>query len=208
MAPHPSPLPRVRGRGGKNTHHGPPAFTNGNSTTVSDRDDVAIGATLRSNTTRETDGTLEVNAGDRLHLDVTIEFRAAVDRASIGIVVWDLARELYVYGASSDFVGIPLISACRGERRTFEIRLTNQAATPINIFGEAKSCGCDPTNDLPMICGSSAARISGFCRWRRMYACNAMKSSVLTAMTTPNAVTASGLAGYSPISAVGNGMND
>jgi hypothetical protein len=37
-----------------------------------------------------------------------------------------------------------------GERRMFEIRLTNHAATPINVFGGAKSCGCDPTGDLPI----------------------------------------------------------
>ncbi len=35
-----------------------------------------------------------------------------------------------------------------------------------------------------------------------------MKKSVATAMAAPNALTARGLAGYSPIIAVGNGMKD
>ena len=47
-------------------------------------------------------------------LDVTLDFRVDISQATVGFVVWDLARELYVYGASSDFIGIPLVSAKAG----------------------------------------------------------------------------------------------
>jgi lipopolysaccharide transport system ATP-binding protein len=101
---------------------GPPAAViaeYGSGNRVSDHDDVAIGATLRSAGRDAAAGTLDVRPGDRLHLDVTIEFRVDVERAAIGIVVWDLARELYIYGASSDVVGIPFIRARSGDVRTF-----------------------------------------------------------------------------------------
>src|SRR5207248_3725521 len=68
-----------------------------------------------------TDGTLTVRPGDRLHVDVTLEFRVGVERATIGIVVWDLARELYVYGATSDLVGVPPVCARAGDVRTFSL---------------------------------------------------------------------------------------
>ena len=55
-------------------------------------------------------------------LDVDVQFRVDVAHATVGIVVWDLTRELYVYGASSDFVGIPPIRAHEGETRTFNFR--------------------------------------------------------------------------------------
>jgi hypothetical protein len=60
-----------------------------------------------------------VAPGEQLNLDVTVEFRVDVEQATIGVVVWDVARELYVYGASSDFVGVPMIRARRGDLRTF-----------------------------------------------------------------------------------------
>ncbi|PYR56974.1 MAG: hypothetical protein DMF91_20605 [Acidobacteria bacterium] len=55
-------------------------------------------------------------------LEVDVHFRVDVERATVGIVVWDLTRELYVYGASSDFVGIPPIRARAGDIRTFNFR--------------------------------------------------------------------------------------
>jgi lipopolysaccharide transport system ATP-binding protein len=82
------------------------------------QNDVAISAVLRTSRTPHTD-IFDVSPGDRLVLDVTLDFRVDVERAAIGIVVWDLARELYVYGASSDFVGVPPIRARQGDRRTF-----------------------------------------------------------------------------------------
>jgi hypothetical protein len=54
-----------------------------------------------------------------LSLDVTLDFQVDVASATIGVVVWDLTRDLYVYGASSDFIGIRPIQASRGDRRTF-----------------------------------------------------------------------------------------
>jgi ABC-type polysaccharide/polyol phosphate transport system ATPase subunit len=81
--------------------------------------EVGIGAKLRSGRPHAADESFEVTPGDRLHLDVTVEFRLDVDRATIGFVVWDLTRELYVYGASSDFVGVPPVEARCGDVRTF-----------------------------------------------------------------------------------------
>jgi hypothetical protein len=83
----------------------------------SDEQDVVI--TTRLNETEAAGGGFEIEPGDRLDLAVTIEFRRDVDRATIGVVVWDVTRELYVYGASSEFVGVPPIHARRGDIRTF-----------------------------------------------------------------------------------------
>ena len=88
-------------------------------TAVSDHQDVVIGATLRTSRSCRPEGAFEITPGERLQLDVTVEFRVDVDQATIGVVVWDLARELYVYGASSDLVGVPSIAARRGELRRF-----------------------------------------------------------------------------------------
>ena len=69
---------------------------------------------------------LEIEPGERLTLDVTLDFHLDVERATVGVVVWDLARELYVYGASSDRIGIPPIHAGRGEfPPTFDSSLTS-----------------------------------------------------------------------------------
>jgi ABC-type polysaccharide/polyol phosphate transport system ATPase subunit len=86
---------------------------------ASDHDDVVIGATLRPRKVVEGGDAFEIPAGTELGLTVTLEFRVDVERATIGVVVWDITRELYVYGASSDFVGVPPIRARAGERRTF-----------------------------------------------------------------------------------------
>ena len=88
---------------------------------TSEQDEVTISTSLRSVDAVDDadDGALEVAPGDRLDLDVTVEFRRDVDRATIGIVVWDITRELYVYGASSDFVGVPPVRARQGDVRTF-----------------------------------------------------------------------------------------
>ncbi len=86
---------------------------------ATDLDEVVIGAALKSGKALDAADAFTVAPGERLQLDVTLEFRVAVERATIGVVVWDLARELYVYGASSDFVGVPPIRAAAGETRTF-----------------------------------------------------------------------------------------
>jgi lipopolysaccharide transport system ATP-binding protein len=80
--------------------------------------DVAIGVALHRPDAAASDG-FEIEPGEGLSLDLSLDFRVDVDRATIGIVVWDLARDLYVYGASSDFVGIPPIRARAGVVRTF-----------------------------------------------------------------------------------------
>jgi lipopolysaccharide transport system ATP-binding protein len=87
---------------------------------VTDLDDVVIGATLRTSSKTDAADVSQVPAGEQLRLEVTVEFRVDVERATLGIVVWDLTRELYVYGASSDFVGVPPIRARAGDMRTFE----------------------------------------------------------------------------------------
>jgi len=84
-----------------------------------DQDDVAIAATLRSDRQNDPTDSFEITPGENLTLEVALDFRTDIGQATVGIVVWDLARELYVYGASSDFLGIPFVSGRSGERRTF-----------------------------------------------------------------------------------------
>jgi lipopolysaccharide transport system ATP-binding protein len=94
------------------------AYTSGVG--ASEHDDVAIAARLHARQRAGGDGeAFEIAPGERLQLDVTLEFRTDVEFATVGIVVWDLTRELYVYGASSDFVGVPPIRAARGDVRSF-----------------------------------------------------------------------------------------
>jgi lipopolysaccharide transport system ATP-binding protein len=99
-------------------------------TGASEHQDVAIAATLSTGPARAgaTTDLFEVEPGERLQLDVTLDFHLDVERATVGVVVWDLTRELYVYGASSDFVGIAPIRAAAGEARsltfTFAANLT------------------------------------------------------------------------------------
>jgi methionine-rich copper-binding protein CopC len=71
-------------------------------------------------------------------LDVSLQFKLDVERATVGIVLWDLTRELYVYGASSDFVGVAPIRARAGEVRTltftFDANLTRGLyAVEVNV---------------------------------------------------------------------------
>jgi homopolymeric O-antigen transport system ATP-binding protein len=85
---------------------------------ASDQDDVVISGRLNADAPGA-DGAASVASGDRVDLDVTLEFRRDVTRAAIGIVVWDIARELYVYGASSDVLGMPPVHARSGDVHTF-----------------------------------------------------------------------------------------
>jgi lipopolysaccharide transport system ATP-binding protein len=86
-------------------------------------DDVVIEATLRTPGPQRDDSTFDVRPGERLQLDVALHFRVDVEHANVGIVVWDLARELYVYGAASDAIGIPPVRARAGQTRTFAFAL-------------------------------------------------------------------------------------
>jgi lipopolysaccharide transport system ATP-binding protein len=98
------------------------------TTGTSDQDDVAIGTELRSDRHTGSADSLEIAPGQRLTLDVTLDFRVDISQATVGFVVWDLARELYVYGASSDFIGIPLVSARAGDRKTFTFEFETNLA--------------------------------------------------------------------------------
>jgi ABC-type polysaccharide/polyol phosphate transport system ATPase subunit len=89
------------------------------SGTTSNERDVVIDAHLTASDRPVSDDVWEIQPGDRLDLDVSVEFKLDIDRATIGIVIWDLRRELHVYGASSDFVGIPPICARQGDVRRF-----------------------------------------------------------------------------------------
>jgi hypothetical protein len=96
---------------------------------AADHDDVAIAATLRAPRSGGSGAeAFEIAPGERLQLDVTLEFRLDVQRATVGVVVWDLTRELYVYGASSDSIGIPPVKAAAGDVRSlrfsFDAHLT------------------------------------------------------------------------------------
>jgi lipopolysaccharide transport system ATP-binding protein len=57
--------------------------------------------------------------GARVDLEVELLFERPVSDALVGVVVWDLARNLYVYGATSDALGIERIQAEAGERFKF-----------------------------------------------------------------------------------------
>ncbi len=98
------------------------------STGTSDQDDVTIGTELRSDRHASPADSFEIAPGQRLTLDVTLDFRVDISQATVGFVVWDLARELYVYGASSDFIGIPLVSASAGDRKTFTFEFETNLA--------------------------------------------------------------------------------
>jgi lipopolysaccharide transport system ATP-binding protein len=113
----------------------------GGQRAVSADDNVTISATLRQRGQFAPGDAFEVEAGAQLHLDVSLIFRADVERAKVGIVVWDLTRDLYVYGASSEFVGVPIIRASTGDTRafafTFAANLTRGLyAIEVNVLDE------------------------------------------------------------------------
>jgi lipopolysaccharide transport system ATP-binding protein len=110
---------------------GPPAdviaaYSRGDA--VNTTDEVSIAATLGIGGGEADRDIFDVQPGTPLTLDVAVDFRVDVEQATVGVVVWDVSRELYVYGASSDFVGIPPIRARRGDKRifhfTFDANLT------------------------------------------------------------------------------------
>ena len=109
--------------GGRPIRLGPPAEVIaeycGGAHATSSEEEVALTAALRRRGQFTPEDGFDVEPGTRLHLDVGLTFRRDVRRAAIGIVIWDLTKDLYVYGASSDFVGVPPIQAAAGETRTF-----------------------------------------------------------------------------------------
>jgi ABC-type polysaccharide/polyol phosphate transport system ATPase subunit len=69
-----------------------------------------------------------VAPGSRLALDVTIDFHRSVERADVGVVIWAVHSETYVSGVSSDAMGVPLVTAVAGERRSFTFEFTAHLA--------------------------------------------------------------------------------
>jgi hypothetical protein len=70
---------------------------------------------------------------------VDIRFATETSRSSVGVVVWDVARNLYVYGASSDAIGLPPIGAKEGDAVSLEFRFTANLtrglyAVEVNVF--------------------------------------------------------------------------
>jgi ABC-type polysaccharide/polyol phosphate transport system ATPase subunit len=98
------------------------------TTGTSDQDDVTITTELRSDRHAGPADSIEIAPRQRLRLDVSLDFRVDISQATVGIVIWDLARELYVYGASSDFIGIPLVSAKAGDRKSFTFEFETHLA--------------------------------------------------------------------------------
>ena len=113
-------------------------------------------------------------------LDVTLDFQVDVERATIGIVVWDLTRELYVYGASSDFVGIrrsapagasgaPSRSGSRSTSRADSTPSKSTSSTPIAIaFSVSRAASAtstsssrSPTTAWPTLYLQGVERIAG-----------------------------------------------
>jgi hypothetical protein len=80
---------------------------------------VTVAATLRRRGQFAAADAFAVEPGTRLHLDVTLGFQVDVEQAKIGVVIWDLTKNLYVYGASSEFVGVPPVSASAGATKSF-----------------------------------------------------------------------------------------
>jgi lipopolysaccharide transport system ATP-binding protein len=91
--------------------------------------DASIHATLRTARTSAGDENVRhVTPGSRLLLDVTIDFHRNVERATVGVVVWDVRSETFVSGVSSDAIGIPFVAADAGEQRTFTFEFTAHLA--------------------------------------------------------------------------------
>ena len=108
---------------GEVVRHGPPreviaAYTA--AAGAAENDAVTITASLHAPHHPEgRHDAFEVAPGERLQLDLTLAFSTDVEHATIGVVIWDLTRELYVYGASSDVVGVAPIRAREGDVRSF-----------------------------------------------------------------------------------------
>jgi lipopolysaccharide transport system ATP-binding protein len=91
--------------------------------------EASVQATLR--TARAGPGSENVQhvvPGSRLLLDVTIDFHRRVERANVGIVIWNVHSETYVSGVSSDAMGVPLLTADAGDRRSFTFEFTAHLA--------------------------------------------------------------------------------
>jgi ABC-type polysaccharide/polyol phosphate transport system ATPase subunit len=91
--------------------------------------EASVHATLRTaRTSAGHESVRHVTPGSRLMLDVTIDFHQPVERATVGVVIWDVHSETFVSGVSSDAIGIPFVSAKAGERRAFTFEFTAHLA--------------------------------------------------------------------------------
>ena len=127
---------------GTAAHYGTPAavigtYCGGTATDITDA--VSLVADLRPLHATSDAHVFDITSGSPIQLEVTVRFKVDVERAFIGIVVWNTARDLCVYGAGSDVVGVPPIRARRGETRQFSFRfdanLTRGLYTvEVNVF--------------------------------------------------------------------------
>jgi lipopolysaccharide transport system ATP-binding protein len=91
--------------------------------------DASVSATLRAaRASAGHEDVRHVTPGSRLLLDVTIDFHRRVERATVGVVIWDVRSETFVSGVSSDAIGIPFVAAESGERRAFAFEFTAHLA--------------------------------------------------------------------------------
>jgi lipopolysaccharide transport system ATP-binding protein len=90
--------------------------------------DASVHATLRTARSAGHENVRHVTPGSRLLLDVTIDFHRPVERATVGVVIWDVHSDAFVSGVSSDAIGIPFVGAETDERRTFTFEFTAHLA--------------------------------------------------------------------------------
>jgi ABC-type glutathione transport system ATPase component len=91
--------------------------------------EASVHATLRTaRTSAGLENVRHITPGSRLMLDVTIDFHQPVERATVGVVIWDVHSETFVSGVSSDAIGIPFVAAEAGERRAFTFEFTAHLA--------------------------------------------------------------------------------
>jgi lipopolysaccharide transport system ATP-binding protein len=97
--------------------------------TAGDTPDAQVGLTVRT----------VIDAGSPVRVQVQLAYRQPVRGASIGIVVWDMAKNLYVYGVASDALGIPLVAGEPGTVATYEFEFNANLARgtyalEVNVF--------------------------------------------------------------------------
>ena len=114
-------------------------------TSYSQRQNVASTVTTEAVTVvattpdRPREGTWSVPAGSRIRLRTEIGLHRPIRSGVVGIVLWDLARNLYAYGATSDAIGIPPVAGDDGETVMHEFEFdANLArgvyAIEVNVF--------------------------------------------------------------------------
>jgi lipopolysaccharide transport system ATP-binding protein len=84
-----------------------------------------------------------VAPGTRIRLVVDIECEEDLPDTTLGVVVRDIGRGLYVYGASSDALGIPTFRGVRGDTARFGFEFAANLArgtysVEVNVFDPAR----------------------------------------------------------------------